>query len=512
MKIRALVILLLSVIIPQFSIADEVKIPDWIESYGRVNAYDSGRFLTGFGMAKSYTEDEPLEAAKLRAADDLIRKIRVELNSSIVLRTNDGEGKNSQSLSMVTQSISLLQLEGITYDIEQRGSNYYALAVLEKYPTARAYLEKARGVMQKITLGIEHLGDQSEAGYSYEELSELLGSFQELYECDEVYRILAGSRIYSQLSSELIPDERDAFVHEGRIRRELLQFTDSTARDISDAVETIGRIIEEEAGDFLNIVISPFLYESSDFSSSFGNYLAERLRSRLSGGTSGSETGIAVFGRYWLRDGSIELTVNAVQSGSGEKVAGAYVVLPSASLEEKFSLQPDNSAAAIADMLSLADGAISDEGLQIECWSNKGSASSAQIFSSGESLELFLKVNQPSFIQLTYILATGEKVLLEDRFYIGVEKVNRVVRFPYTFEIVPPFGVERLIIGAFNREPPQVDVKIQRIEGQEYRVFSSIQELTAATRGLRRKNSSNPAVQTAEASITLTTIKASSGK
>ncbi len=103
---------------------------------------------------------------------------------------------------------------------------------------------------------------------------------------------------------------------------------------------------------------------------------------------------------------------------------------------------------------------------------------------------------------------TGERVLLDESFYIGQDKVNLVVRYPDEFEPVPPFGVERLVVTAFEEQPPKPDVELRTIEGYPYRVFSSIDAVYAATRGIRPKAKSNPNrdIRVGETSLTMTTV------
>lgn len=123
-------------------------------------------------------------------------------------------------------------------------------------------------------------------------------------------------------------------------------------------------------------------------------------------------------------------------------------------------------------------------------------------------MQLYFRVNQPAFLQITYNLATGEKVLLEKSFYIGMDKVNRVVKLPYGFEVIPPLGVERLIVTAFSRQPPPPNTRIAEIEGERYEVFADTNAVVAQTRGLKKKqdNSGEETMKVGETMVTLTTV------
>jgi len=144
----------------------------------------------------------------------------------------------------------------------------------------------------------------------------------------------------------------------------------------------------------------------------------------------------------------------------------------------------------------------------VEAWTNQGRNSDHLVFVEGDTVEFYFRVNQPCFLQLTYLLASGERVLLDESFYIGQDKVNMVVRYPGEFEPVAPFGVERLIVTAFEENPPKPDVHIERIDGYDYRVFGALDEVYSGTRGLRPKTSSGEErdVRVGEARLTMTTV------
>ncbi|MCG8113267.1 MAG: hypothetical protein N0E59_21155, partial [Candidatus Thiodiazotropha taylori] len=90
-------------------------------------------------------------------------------------------------------------------------------------------------------------------------------------------------------------------------------------------------------------------------------------------------------------------------------------------------------------------------------------------------------------------------------FYIGSDRVNRTVELPYTFEVVPPFGVENLIVTAFSVKPPPPATIPKRIDGELYQVFNSVKKAISASRGLRRKQGSE--VRVGEVMLTLTTMR-----
>ncbi|OQY31151.1 MAG: hypothetical protein B6241_14745 [Spirochaetaceae bacterium 4572_59] len=77
---------------------------------------------------------------------------------------------------------------------------------------------------------------------------------------------------------------------------------------------------------------------------------------------------------------------------------------------------------------------------------------------------------------------------------------------PYEFEVQPPFGVEQLIVTAFNFEPPAPATHMETIDGYDYDIFGSVKEVVANTRGLGAVHKQDPEKRVDEAFMNLTTL------
>ena len=485
------------------------SLPRWVRDYGAVTPYDPDEYVTGFG-ASEYGDDSPLEAAKLRAADDLIRKVKVEIRSNITLSANEGSGRSASGMDLVTTSTSALQLEGIEYLSEQDGSTRYALAHISRDSIARTYMQKAKETVADLEAGL-NLCDVSfnagKNGDAYDQAVNLLALFDQLKDEAGVYRFAASKPLPPEIYGRRITNEGKAAVELAELKCRIRDLSGSDAADPADAARRIAAMFANQGISASDFTVSPFLFQNTDFSSQFGQYMGQRLRSELLKRLppSAGKAAVAVQGRYLVRDGKVELSISA-RSVDGSSTGAAWAEFPESQLPGDLSAEPGNYAEAIQDMLQLADGALADGGLSIEAWTTRGRDAETLVFGAGEELELYFRVNQPAFIQLTYALATGEKVLLEERFYIGVDKVNRVVKYPYAFEVVAPFGVERMIISAFSEEPPKPNVVSRLIEGEAYDVFESAAAAVMKTRGLKRVQSDDSGMNTGETILTMTTV------
>jgi hypothetical protein len=483
-------------------------LPRWVSEFGGVTPYDPETYVTGFGQSDELDQDF-LEAAKLRAVDDLIRKVTVQVKSDLALSTSDAAGRSVSGIEMIINSVSALQLDGVEYLVERDNKVYYALAYIEKMNIAETYLQRAMEVVLDIETGIKLSDDAFDIGdtsAAFDQALRLLPLFDDLQQARGVYRVTAGRELPDTAFGSCIRTAENIAAVLATLQKRIMALSGSGAANTSDAVRRIVQMLKDQGLAASQLTVAPLLYKATDFSSQFGQYLSQRLYNELAARLPSSSTEVVVRGRYWILDDTVEISVSAQDVHGGRSLGSALANFPRTRIGGDLSLEPENYAEAVKDMLQLADGALIDGGIGLEAWTNRGRDADSLVFGAGEELELYLRVNQPAFLQLTYALASGEKVLLEERFYIGVDKVNRVVKYPYAFEVVPPYGVERLIISAFSKEPPRPNVVPRVIGGEAYEVFTSIADTVIATRGLKRKRTNDQSMNTAESIITLTTV------
>ena len=77
-----------------------------------------------------------------------------------------------------------------------------------------------------------------------------------------------------------------------------------------------------------------------------------------------------------------------------------------------------------------------------------------------------VRVNQPAWIRLVYVLTSGHHIPITQGWYIDEDKVNQLVEYPDSFEIVAPFGVEMIHAMASTEKPPRLVTRQTTIEGE----------------------------------------------
>jgi hypothetical protein len=157
---------------------------------------------------------------------------------------------------------------------------------------------------------------------------------------------------------------------------------------------------------------------------------------------SGAE--LILSGTYWERGNEVKLMVNIREVNSGKVLAGTEITFDPQILPENVNLKPENFESAMVAQGAFGQGEIVSGQLQVESWTNKGNEN--LIYTAGETMKVFVRVNREAHVRLLYIIADGRWTLLYDDLYIDQSKVNRAVEIPAEFECAPPFGAEMLVV------------------------------------------------------------------
>ncbi len=485
--------------------------PSWVETYGADTPYPSGTYLTGFAMVNK-NEPHSQEIAKEVALADLAGKIRTTVQSELIhIAKESTSGGDSSSVSLITRNSVNISIGRSDYLLYDDLKNSYALAYVLKSDLEDTYANEAASYWRIITDALsshESLVGAKKTDLALKQLYNALNAFSNLYDRWTLIRAINGAESEQGFFRYLpgasnLADLRNAESEAAGLIEELTDRIDSS---IYEAVRKIAVIMKIQGVTGGRIQVPPILFEATSFSSEFGRYASELLESELIESLPPGNGQTVFRSQYWEEEGLIRIIVFA-SSLAGEKFGRAEVLVPRTSVDSR-SLHPQGYDDAMAALREFAEGALSDGGLNIDVWTNKGRDEDALVFTDGEIVQLYFRVNQPAFLQITYRLATGELVLLEKSFYIGSDRVNRTVPLPYELEVQPPFGIENLIVTAFSIEPPQGNTTPKTIDGELYEVFSTVKDVVAGSRGLGRShNSGNELIRTGEAMLTMTMME-----
>lgn len=442
-----------------------------------------------------------VEAARQQAAADLSRKISVRIEARLRDVSESRNGSDSYLVESIVSSTSDIQLTGLDYEIYPMASRSYALAYLERgraIQERRNLRDRALAEIQTcLAAGERHLAARRQAD-AVETFESCRGPIAAALEHDSITRALAGGMPADDAAyAELVAANRSV---DERVRAILR----SPAASLSEAIERLAmKLREQNGGSAGRASVAPFTYGATDLSSAFGRQAGlelEAVLARARGPRPAAAGDRVVRGVYLERDDEIRLLATMRDVRSGDLVASAETRLPRSVLPAGVSLKPANFETVLRDQKILGEGELLGGDLELELWTDRGRR--GVVYAARDEMTLHYRVNQPAWLRIVYVLQSGEQIPIADGWYVDASKVNQVISYPDSFEIVPPFGAEMIHATAFSSRPEPLATERRIISGEEYEVVVDGTRQIVRTRGLRRKQRE----QMAESLVTVTTV------
>jgi len=485
--------------------------PDWVEQNGAAADYPSARFLVGFAQTTGKNEDA-LEAAKQQAAADLARQVSVQIEADVVDVLHEKKGRVENELTSQIRATSDIRLDGIRFETHRKWKRVYALAVLERLPAAVARRRLRDRAIAETAGCLDAAQAEERAGRARQALEAYRGCRRSLDEAIEHEAVAAALSRGGLLGGDAGPT---LAAHATKISTRIRAIPHEDARSIRSAAAALAvQLADAGIGRGASLVVAPLLYRGRDVSSPFGREMALALESAI--GRSDTEGAAAagtvvVRGTYAEQEAKdatgeaeardFQLRVNAKEAATGRLLASAEVVLVGSAVPAGLATRPANFERFAEDADKLAGGDVVSGDLRIEVRTDRGSR--GLVYDEGEALSLYVRVNQPAWVRLIYVLTSGDHVPITQEWYIDEEKVNQLVEYPASFEIVPPFGVEMIHAMASSERPPMLVTRTTTIDGERYTVLPDGADQVVRTRGIARRELK----QVAEHTLTLTTMR-----
>jgi hypothetical protein len=468
--------------------------PPWVTTGGSSAQYPRAEFLTGFAV----DHGGDLGRAKDAARADLGRTITVRVRQSAHAVDIERDGIVRYEAASMTAASSDVRVHDVGFETHQSQGRAYALAILDR----AKYAVALRGERDRLVAVTEACLEASET---------VNGEAVPL-------RMLAGCRAHVAEATEAEAALRAVSTPvpaDGPIAARLVdlqQAVEERARGLlrrpvstlKDAVEILGDALGQQGiKGARSVVVEPLTVGTTPWSSTFGRHFAGELERALAAAVAGPAPveSVVVRGTHIEIGRELRVLITARDAASGRLLAGADVTLPKSVVPGSLALRPRNHVEALRDDRVLAGGELVTSDLRLELVMDKGWR--APVYRSGEVARVFFRVNQPAYVRLIYLLAGGQKVLLEDGYYVDASKVNFLVEYPASFDVVAPWGTETLFAVASTAPLPPIKTSRTVVDGEEYQ---TIADTTAAVRyrGLIRRAPDAP--RFAEAIVTLTTM------
>jgi len=474
--------------------------PDWVERNGVSAQYPGSRYLVGFAQAKG--KEEALESAKQQAAADLARQISVQIESSVVDVTREKQGRLENDLTSRIRATSQIQLEGVRFETHRKRKDVWVLATLERLPAAVARRRERDRALELTRRCLEDAAQEESRGRTRQAL-EAYRSCRTPLDLALEHEAIAAALQRGGLLGDEAGDQLAA--HAARINARVRALPTEDARSIRSAADALAvQLARAGVGRGRALQVAPLLYQGRDVSSPFGRELALAIESAIGRGDQGraGDGGpIVVRGTYREEGDGFQVRAHAKEARSGRLVGSAEIQLAGSAVPKGMETRPANFDQFVSDADKLAGGDVVSGDLRVEFRTNVGD--SGIVFDEGDTMHLYVRVNQPAWIRLVYVLTSGHHIPITQGWYIDEDKVNQLVEYPDSFEIVAPFGVEMIHAMASTEKPPRLVTRQTTIEGERYVIIPDGADQVVKTRGIARK----ARIQVAERTLKLTTMR-----
>lgn len=515
--------------------------PYWVINYGQSQKYPSSKYLVGFGSA-SGTDSDAYKIAQDNARADVARTIIVHVESEFSTFTEEDSEKFSRYINSVTQSSTSIQIMGLQAEsyVDKKSSNptIYVLSYVRRADLNRIYSKKRSDRCRQINKLIEDARADERNSKSVDAAMKYLSLYPFYEEFTEAETILMASSQSSSIKD--VFDELDqetsrsaAVVWETPLMSQievtnqidqLLSQSMGSMNDVARAV--VLRLSMQIDRPSRQVLITPFTYQDTKMSSRFARYFRSLLETQLGQANwsvadqatsfrpksrqitrslaENSGAGWLLSGTYWEQGEKVKLMTPLRDVKTGKLLAGIEIAFDAAIVKSAgLNLKPENYESALIDQQAFREDEIVSRQLQVDVWTNKGNDN--LLFTNGEDMMVYIRVNRPAHVRLLYILADGQYTLLYDDLYIDQSKVNHAVEVPEVFECASPFGAEMLIVVA--RVKKFEPLKTVEKNGYFFLKVANARDAAAQVRGMKKKKKKDDEIRQTEAKIVITTME-----
>ena len=506
------------------------EIPDWVKNQGRSARYPDQSYLTGYGMdkpAKGEGQAASLQRAQDYARSYLIQRIRVRIQSTMGSSAEERDQKVTTLVSNAVVATSSLELQGLdveTYwDDDEEMS--HALAYVSREKLSQIYSANLTKLRSEIHGRLDAGKAFEGSGASTRALGEYVACFSLFQQLEESRVILAAAKTasmnaFDELEGEVSKGEPGVEVVREAIQR-LLQRPLITPDDLA---WYLVYCLSEQAGlKNIPVLVSALTYRDTKMGSPFSRYFRQVLENKLlevAGWNPVQQAGVTephvrdlrragaraagaeyiLRGTYWEEEHAVRFIATLTRVSDGKTIASAETVAGDSVVgSARLNIKPQNFAAALSDQKQFSADEVVGAGLSLEVWTNKGTED--LIFTKGERMQAYVRVNMPCYIRFVYHLADGRRALLVDSYYIDQSKVNVVYPIPGEFECDEPYGAE--FLQAFARTEPFEAVQTEKVGGYDI-LKDDLKGFLSQQRGMKRV--SQKTLQ-AETRIVMTTME-----
>ena len=484
--------------------------PNWVDFNNRQKLYPNREYFIGFArneLKKKESQTALLESLKMSASEELVNTVQVTVESvttQIQSEVNDKLSSLFKSASTSFSKIELTGLKTITY-YDKRKNMGYALAYVNKEELIDYYFDQINYLKTTIAGKIA-------AAKQYIDASDEENALKTYYSCMPLFR--EAESAYSIVVLLRASKEQIAQInkYEVQVKKGIENVYHSDNVSLPELCSFLSYGLTMQTGVFNErIRMGSFTFEDTRMSSPFSRRFISAFQKELieeadynisveAPAPGSKEPDYLLCGTYWQDEKNLKLITILRNIKTGKPIASAEGYLPISWLNTReISFKPENFGQAAENMKQFKSNEIINGGMSLDLWTNKGNNS--PIFIENDTLKLYIRTNNVCYLRIVDYMADGSKILLVDNYYIGSDKLNKVVSIPIIFQCASPYGVEVLQANAQTKEFSPLHTKRE----YEYKfIVDDLNGILTNTRGFKRISNED---LKAESRVVVTTMK-----
>lgn len=519
---RTLISLIVTLLISHLAFSQEA--PGWVNPVQRSAMYPEEKYLVCFKSDVLAKDNDPAALAETLlklAKNQLVEQLRVTIKSSTSIHIENSNTHTKEIFLQAGTATSEANLTGlkteIWYNKKKKDKEVCVIAVIKKSDLIAGCKSGMADLQGRITKKLDIAKQFMAAG----ETEKAINAY---YECYPLIRELNNDlAILASIGNEAAGSgaaDPELLVTQGisEVRKGKELDLDQACFFIANGLkqQLIALIESGEFSDKDKISIGGFIYQDSKMGSEFSSRVSAILEQKLtslkvpayssadikSSGSKPEQDGgnFSLSGSYWVEGNKVKVISNIKNNAGGTTLASGQEYLPMAWFTANgVKYLPDNYEIAKARENALNKNELPSTTLQVDVWTNKGAET--PVFSKGDTMLMYMKVNRPCFIRMIYYLADGQKTLLVDNKEITAEFVGKVFEFPDQFICEAPFGSETLQVCAQTEPFKPLNTKM---ENGYKMILDNVNGILANTRGMK---SASMQFKQAEKRLDLTTVE-----
>lgn len=464
-----------------------------------------------------------------------------------------------EDYSSQRQENPALNLEGfsirnLSVDMARTDQETHAFVYIKRDVLKTLYAKRAEELQERISR-------QLKIARAFEDDMDIEGAIRNYLFTYPLYESLKEAEII-QIGAQYMPDSRKAFRRMAAAatrtsdelwsHRQVIRHVDKLTKNVIVNFEDVCRSINSQLSQQKfslpgSVAVYPLIYQDSEMPSPLAEMFTHYFQKEMDWTTidpiSNPDVSLRLSPTCW--ENGDEITIRAIMRNvkTGEFLASAIVrylksqqrdtlaykprgleqllIEKQAFKPRYYTIEKVESDVETSNAESLIEHTVAPiGGLEVEVWTGEGR--DHVVYTEGDQVKIFVRVNQPVYLRLLYTLADQRRVLLIDNFQIQPSEVNRPVEVG-NFRCIPPLGTEFLVVAARTEEFPAIQT---RTEGKYNLLVDSDAESAARSfRGLPRglqlipeasseqqlidptENDEHPTFQQSEAQLILTIME-----